>query len=238
MIRRKDSFGYIDFIRGKYKLNNIEHLQLLFNEMSLNEREKISTLSFDNLWENMWSPLSSYCSYNDDNNLYYKNCQYKTEKYLSNKKFQTLKNGLYVNNILINIQLLIKNCYTKWEETEWEFPKGRRNINETDIQCALREFKEETGYSINDIKIIDNLIPFEEIFIGSNYKAYKHKYFLAYMNEHIDNLTNYQKTEVSKIEWKTLDNCLSSIRSYNFEKKKLIININKLLQSFFIIKNY
>ena len=32
MFRRKDSFGYIDFLRGKYVQNNLEHLQSIFNE--------------------------------------------------------------------------------------------------------------------------------------------------------------------------------------------------------------
>ena len=48
----------------------------------------------------------------------------------------------------------------------------------------------------------------------------------------VDNLNNYQSSEVSKIEWKTLDECLKSIRPYNLEKKQLIININKVLQEY------
>ena len=40
MIRRKNSFGYIDFIRGKYIQNNLEHLQIMFNEMSIEEQRK------------------------------------------------------------------------------------------------------------------------------------------------------------------------------------------------------
>jgi 8-oxo-dGTP pyrophosphatase MutT (NUDIX family) len=120
-------------------------------------------------------------------------------------------------------------------ETEWEFPKGRRNFLEKDLDCALREFEEETGYSKNKIKVIENLMPFEEIFIGSNHKSYKHKYFLAYMNNFMDEnnkLSNFQATEVSKLEWKTLENCLESIRPYNLEKKELIKNINKVLQEY------
>jgi hypothetical protein len=46
------------------------------------------------------------------------------------------------------------------------------------------------------------------------------------------NLQNYQKSEVSKLEWKTIDECLKSIRPYNLEKKQLIININKVLQEY------
>jgi hypothetical protein len=42
-------------------------------------------------------------------------------------------------------------------------------------------------------------------------------------------LNNFQKSEVSKLEWKNVDNCLESIRPYNLEKKELIKNINKVL---------
>jgi hypothetical protein len=45
-------------------------------------------------------------------------------------------------------------------------------------------------------------------------------------------LQNYQQTEVSKLEWKTLEECLESIRPYNLEKKQLIININKVLEEY------
>jgi len=45
-------------------------------------------------------------------------------------------------------------------------------------------------------------------------------------------LYNYQQSEVSKIEWKSLEECLESIRPYNLEKKQLIINIDKVLQEY------
>ena len=45
-------------------------------------------------------------------------------------------------------------------------------------------------------------------------------------------LQNFQKTEVSKLEWKTIDGCLESIRPYNLEKKNLITKINKMLQEY------
>ena len=70
------------------------------------------------------------------------------------------------------------------------------------------------------------------MFLGSNHKSYKHKYFLGYTDKTQDDLNNYQLTEVSKIEWKTLEKCLESIRPYNLDKKQLIININKVLQEY------
>ena len=80
--------------------------------------------------------------------------------------------------------------------------------------------------------IIENALPFEEVFLGSNHKSYKHKYYLAYTNLESDVFPNYQITEVSKLQWKTLPECLESIRSYNLEKKKLIVNINKVLEEY------
>jgi ADP-ribose pyrophosphatase YjhB (NUDIX family) len=218
MIRRKDSFGYIDFLRGKYSPYNIEQIQNIINQMSIHEKHKLLNEPFENLWLQMWDNVTSN--------------QYKSEEIASNKKFETIKNGILINNKIITLKDIIENSETVWEETEWEFPKGRRNYQEKDLDCALREFEEETGISKNNIIVIDNVLPFEESFIGTNHKSYKHKYFLAFMNTTDKTLHNFQKSEVSKIEWKTLDNCLKSIRHYNLEKKQLITNINKVLEEY------
>ena len=217
MVRRKNSFGYIDFIRGKYSLQNLHQVQNMINEMSLEEKNNLLNYSFVDLWYQMWG----------NNNI-----KYKIEENTSIKKFEELKKGVYFNSEWVTLKMLINSSSTQWEETEWEFPKGRRNYQEKDIDCAIREFEEETGLSRDDITIIDNVMPFEEMYIGSNHRCYKHKYFLAYMSENDIILNNYQKAEVSKLEWKNLDECLKSIRPYNLEKKILITKINKLLQEY------
>ena len=222
MIRRKDSFGYIDFIRGKYSPYNIEQMEKSINEMSVLEKERVLTEPFDVLWKTLWG----------DNNTN----QYRSEEAASQKKFELIKNGLLINNEMITLKDLVEKIETSWSEKEWEFPKGRRNFQEKDLECALREFEEETGFSQKDITVIDNLLPFEEMFIGSNHKSYKHKYFLANINETEEkkdnSLQNYQRSEVSKLEWKSIFDCLGSIRPYNLEKKNLIMKINKMLQEY------
>jgi 8-oxo-dGTP pyrophosphatase MutT (NUDIX family) len=219
MIRRKDTFGYIDFVRGKYSPYNVEHVQNIVNEMSTQEKSRILTSTFDQLWKLMWGEIL--------------NTQYRNEEILSGKKFDIIKNGFVFNTTNINLDYFIQNSSTNWTETEWEFPKGRRNYQEKDLDCALREFEEETGILKEYIHIIENILPFEETFIGTNFKSYKHKYFLAYINnDGDDNLLNYQEAEVSKMEWKTIDECIESIRPYNLEKKQLILNINKLLEEY------
>jgi 8-oxo-dGTP pyrophosphatase MutT (NUDIX family) len=160
--------------------------------------------------------------------------KYRSEESSSAKKFEQISNGVLVDGEKIDLKYFVERSTTSWTETEWEFPKGRRNFEEKDIDCALREFEEETGISSNFISIIENVLPFEEIFIGTNHKSYKHKYFLAYINENNNDISlqNFQRSEVSKIEWKTTAECLDSIRPYNLEKKQLITNINKVLQEY------
>jgi 8-oxo-dGTP pyrophosphatase MutT (NUDIX family) len=223
MIRRKDSFGYIDFIRGKYSPHNLTQLITIIDEMSLEEKTKILQLPFNILWNEMWSDTNSY------------NNQYRSEESSSQRKFETLKDGVLIGDKIFNTKNIVEMSKTTWGETEWEFPKGRRNQNESDIDCALREFEEETGIQKRWLTVIENVLPFEEMFIGSNHKSYKHKYFLAIMeNPNVANneLNSFQKTEVSKLEWKTIDQCLESIRPYNLEKKEIIKNINKVLQEY------
>ena len=46
MICRKDTFGYIDFIRGKYSPYNFEQIQNIVNEMSNSEKTRILNNNF------------------------------------------------------------------------------------------------------------------------------------------------------------------------------------------------
>lgn len=307
MIRRKNTFGYLDFIKGKHLKNNIFQMQIFVNEMTNDEKKKIILLasslnnhektdnnndnnnylkkpfySFNspfsiNKKTNIFSSLTSSkfysqkkdfliitdcktindtklkCNENNDDNTYIDD----SNKYISSNSKED-KNIYSVNKLKEKeyffeekeyeekeekeekekeketnlIKKIIENSKTNWVEPEWEFPKGKRNNNEKDIEAAIREFKEETGYSSDYINIIENVNPFEEIFIGSNYKCYKTKYFLAYTDIDINIPDKYQKSEVSKVEWKTYDNCITSIRDTCLEKKQLITNVNNFLNEY------
>ena len=50
MICRKHSIGYIEFIRGNYKIDNIHYLHTIFDSMTEKELHTIQTLSFKELW--------------------------------------------------------------------------------------------------------------------------------------------------------------------------------------------
>ena len=218
MIRRKDTLGYVDFMRGKYPVNNYKYLSNIIDEMTVGEKKKLLTQSFDNLWNELWGENVGI--------------QYRIEEKTSRVNFELLKAGIIRGGSAYNLNSLINKSKTEWKEPEWGFAKGRRNYQEKDINCALREFNEETGYSKNSIKLIQNLVPFEEIFTGSNYKSYKHCYYVANIATNITPLHNFQATEVSKIEWKTYSEALDAIRPYNIEKACVISRVDELLNKY------
>jgi hypothetical protein len=220
MIQRVDSFGYIEFMRGKYSVHNYQFLKNIIDEMTIQEKHNILTKPFDELWILLWGEYSGL--------------QYRGEKQVSKSKYLQLKSGVELGGVYYNLQSLITSSTTQWETAEWGFPKGRRNHQEKDIDCAFREFTEETGYSKEYLKQIFNIIPYEEIFIGSNMKCYKNKYFLSYMNSNIINTRGYQKSEVKNMKWLTYDECMKVIRPYNIEKKNMLTSINNTLHKFYI----
>jgi len=50
-------------------------------------------------------------------------------------------------------------------------------------------------------------------------------------NEHTNSMNNYERSEVSKMEWKSYEDCINAIRPYNLEKTRLITNIHNTIKS-------
>lgn len=215
IIKRKDSLGYVDFMRGKYTLDNITGILAMLNEMTVYERNNLITKSFDELWNLLWNtPIGS---------------KYRGEENIAKDHFNKLKQGITIHNKPYNLKKLIDMCEDTWDEPEWGFPKGRRDLNERDVQCGLRECVEETGYSESMINIIYNLIPYDELFIGSNYKAYKHRYYIGYIDISSKPTRSYQETEVSGMTWLPYDEIKKKIRPYNLEKLDILDKVNTVL---------
>ena len=338
MICRKDTLGYVDFLRGKYNVNDTRYVLNMILQMTEKERNNLLEKSFNELWSNLWSsdvsadsfassscvgvgisptPSATFrnglsvpewskaafrespdasarqawtgavasgacvrngtsdrecsrigpapelsgattlenanepwtgaganvaCSHigplpasvksgaekldvNENNQK-----QHKVEEFGSRKKFFNLRNT-GVLAALVNEA----NQIQTWTEPEWGFPKGRRNNQEKDFECAIRELKEETGFSLQNIKPVKNIMPFEEVFSGSNYKSYKHKYFLVmYEETNNDSMNNFERGEVSDMKWKTYDECIRCIRHYNVEKLRMIEKVNATLTNYAI----
>jgi ADP-ribose pyrophosphatase YjhB (NUDIX family) len=180
--------------------------------MTNTEKQMIYTCEFCQLWEYLWCGMLNSRKNNDRSH--------------AEIKFNSVKE---------TILEAITRSQTNWEHAEWEFPKGRMQQGETDIECALREFEEETHILKHHISVIYNICPFEEIYRGSNDKMYQITYFLAQLKQEEPDLLSFQEEEVSRMEWKDLEECLSSIRPCNQEKKDLVMSLEEILNTYDVL---
>ena len=210
LIQRRHSIGFMDFIRGKYKLDNIDQINSLFQYMNKEEINLIETKSFDELWHEIWN--------NDThriNNL-------KREYLFAKLQFEKIKNG---EDTELKLDFYTKNINPLYKFNEWGFPKGRKDKNESTIECALREFSEETGIDKNIINIITEIEPIEENLIGTNGIPYRHIYYVAEVNDNLlPNILN--NNEIGGIGYFNYNESCELIRDYHVEKKNILRILN------------
>jgi ADP-ribose pyrophosphatase YjhB (NUDIX family) len=208
MIQRKNSLSFMEFIKGNYKPTDINNIKSLIESMTIEEQNLLNSTNFDHIWEKIW--LQS----NNKN----------TKEYIEAK---TNFDILIKKNTLKSI---LKNNIKHINEPEWGFPKGRKKQNETDIECSLREFTEETQFKNNEI-IIKNIETYIEIFFGTNNIMYKHTYYIAnfineILNPKFNNNCIQQIREIRAIKWMTFYEVLNHINQYNNERIEIIKNID------------
>lgn len=210
MIRRRDSLGYVEFLRGRYSLSTTEFIQRLIDQMTADEHRRLLTQPFDDLWNNLWNHQNTR--------------QYRNEHDHAKVLFERLKStGDATGRTL---EVYITACPTHWREPEWGFPKGRRSHHETEFVCAMREFREETGWRHSLPACSTTVAPLTEIYTGSNGISYRQVYYIGLCARDSDvamDPTNHvQLREVSAVQWCTLDEAIAKIRSTNPEKRALV----------------
>ena len=229
MIQRKDSLCFMEFIRGKYEVYNVKYLKELLSNMTCEERQVLLKMTFDELWSRV---------------LFQNFIPRHTHDFIdAKKKFQTVLNGFHLagsgKTTLIKLSNLIKDSYSEYTEPEWGFPKGRRRLRESDIDCAIREFCEETGFTKSDLHMF-NCGPLEEIFYGTNHVLYRHVYYIAFLknNENkkitVDPANIHQAREVRQVCWFDFEKSLSLIRKHNKERKQLFHYADNLVKTVFL----
>ena len=233
LIRRKHSLGFVEFIRGKYEFDNFEYLLNIMNIMSKDELELIKISTFNDLWNNLWNFKKE-----QSNNAAHQIKNHLSEYKNSLVKFNKLKEGVDIKfnkNFYYNVKLddILSNIKSKWNEPEWGFPKGRRNLKESDLNCAIREFKEETNFDKDDYVLL-NIPPSNEKFIGTNGIRYQHIYYLAQISSDkelkIDEENEDQICEIGDMRWLGYKEAYSKIREYNYDKKVKLENIYNMIK--------
>lgn len=219
MIQRKYSYSLKDILLAKYmNYNNIDNtneyyiLAHMISFLPVTERYILLNYDFIYIWKKIWIYSSNDIC---DNFVYY---------YNTYNKYYSL------------IEYLINNINPILKEPEWEFAKGKRNIMESDIDCAIRECNEETGYNKEDYYIYPNLKIFQDKFIGTDRLYYCNNYFLGKVNNYnkklyYDSNNFLQSSEIRKIGWFTLEDIENKINKLYPQRYNMIRHINYLLEA-------
>jgi len=172
-IKKRVTYAFITFVKGVYNKNNDNELLKLFNNMTIEEKICIMSLNFNIMWYKLYM-VHPYNRYMVKDLSKFENYKNKFEKrFLFDEGKRLLK--------------LIKN--TRSVSKLWEIPKGMINKNESTLNAAIREFREETNIKKNKYKILYNINPLEYIFVDDNI-TYKYVYYLAVMldNKYVPNV--------------------------------------------------
>lgn len=218
MVQRRDSIGFIELLRAKYKLHDITYIQTQIEGTTIAERQALKTKSFEQLWIDLWGAST------------FETKQYRQEYEQAKQKFEQLKEGIEIDGHCITLQYLLDTIPVKWETPEWGFPKGRRNVGETDIACAMREFQEETGLSRHEYTLFEGMDPILETFFGNNNIHYCHVYYLAFVHDTCI-LQPESSNEIGSLGWFSLKDALEKIRPTNVEKRELLLRTSTILKN-------
>lgn len=210
MVQRKNSLGYLEFIRGRYNLDNIITLTHILEQMTPEEIDDITNKEFDELWNKLW----------DSNNIRNKN--HHKEYTISRQKFYQLK---------LNHLKLLESINPHFSFNEWGFPKGRRELYESDLVCGIREFEEETTLTEKDYIILEQCKSIRENLTGTNGINYAHNYFLSILNDNSD-IIDESNREIGQTKVLNLNACIEKIRPYHKNKVKIIKSIYIIVNNF------
>lgn len=221
LVRRKNSLAFSEFLKVKFNVNNKIQIGNLLSDITNDEKKFLMKAKTPlEIWEHLWI-------------IYGKN-EYNEFNKIQKKLDQLIKGVKNKNGDFFNLNSILKNITNLRGEPEWGFPKGRKFPKESDIDCAIREFSEETDISRSEISLL-KIKPLQEIFIGSNNVKYKHIYYIAkVLNNNIKiriNKNNQnQFSEIGDIKWFKNNEIISKLEKKNIERIKLFKKLINLLE--------
>lgn len=211
LIQKKCTYEFTDFVRNNYKNDNIKILEMI-KKMTIDELNCIMSLNFDNMW------FKAYASHFRSKNYFKNMLKFK-------HRFITPDNG----KLLLSLIRQSKGDISQI----WEVPKGRKNNkNESKIECAMREFKEETGIDSKNYHIVGDIK--RTLSFVCNMVKYVYVYYIGIL--HTNNLyigiDPTKRTEIFQTKWMNIN----EIKRIDFEDKRLYLLLHPVFQ--FLKKRY
>ncbi|KAL4973134.1 Dcp2, box A domain-containing protein [Aspergillus desertorum] len=113
-----------------------------------------------------------------------------------------------------------------WKKgANWSFPRGKINKDEKDLDCAVREVYEETGYDVREAGLVpdDENVKFIEI-------TMREQHMRLYVFRGVPQDAYFEprtRKEISKIEWWKLSDLPTLKKSKQFDQGQAAANANK-----------
>ena len=223
-VQRRYSIGYTEILLGNYSPGDAALVQRLIEDATLEERSKILTSSFRSMYLEFWGELDQHHQY-----------KYRHAKH----KFHLLRRGLWKasTSTFHSWQGFVSNAVSEFTTPAIEFPKGRKTApGESDLDCAIREFGEETACLPTSYELLDSVSPIEESFVGMNGKTFQHQFYLARFRQK-DVVEKRQNAEIGAVYWLTYQEGLTRTRPHEHSKRNLLTLVNNRLRESFLIKD-
>lgn len=216
MIKSRLTHPFNEFVFGKYKTWNHDVLQDMFNRMSVNEKLFLLTMDFEKIWHYIW--LRVHTPRDNDSNMYsfYQYCRNRFERF-------TRDGGQRLRNLIHR---------STSADPGWEVPKGRREHLELDVDCATREFREETNIPVQCYTLLWHVNPIVITYQTDNNSVYHNRYYVAMLNREyertpllFDFQNRHQVYEITGLKWFKLHDLkhvpLQTSRIYGLVKRGL-----------------
>jgi 8-oxo-dGTP pyrophosphatase MutT (NUDIX family) len=217
LVRGRLSYAFCEFAHGKYDRDRLETVGQLIRNMSIEERLVLATLNFDEIWGRIWA------------RKHMRGFSWRTGGTSHARKLQILRQGwpavdysrdtLYAHRrekfhaawlIDEKSSQLLKRLLNEAAgvgQDRWEYPKGKRlDRTESDLSCAIREFREETQIPLANIRILPGFDRVEK-YVHMNV-LYINTYYLAVLVAPFGDPAKFirlsnadQVSEVADVRW-------------------------------------
>lgn len=191
LIKKRLTYSYMAFVHGMYNIRDRAELMKLFNGMTIEERRDVLSFNFMQMWYRIWGHSNASAQF--------MSCKSKFESTF-----------LYGGTTKLSALIAASTSATSGIQSGgiWEIPKGRKKSKvEFDMNCAVREFQEETSISKSQYRILPGATRTHS-YIDNDVK-YEIKYFIAVCRDNVNPRINMgdgaQIGEIAEIRWVNIE---------------------------------
>lgn len=210
LVTKRYSIGYTQILLGRYSIHNFSMVRRLVEDMTDSERQRILWSNFRSLYVQFWGRFDP---------------AHEESYRCAHLKFKTMRRRSIWKQ-------MIRQVKTHYETPGFEFPKGKKtapeelsHLVESNFDCAIREFSEETCFPPTSYHLIPYTKPFEMERVGMDNRTYLSTFYVVKFLKK-ESVQSRQSSEIQAMTWMTSEDMLKQIRPKEVEFRDLIQRVN------------